>query len=772
MSALRFGALPCCSSYSPPAAVTAWDGTRFLTVTTPRAVPDIGLFGWFSDPDRSAGTSFPVLPSGRYLYLLSGANGHYFAVIQDDVGIEFLNIDSSGGLQSRVPAYFTEAGIRAVGYNGKQVLFITTKGDAPDSASLWLYDLAGRLVRTATMPTYAGNDYAVTSSGDAFVIATAGSRDVRTFTLRADGTTSATLVAPGNPFEQWRVAVDCTHARTAIAWMDTGGRGYGAVVLADGRVSTPTPLPLGRTNLKIALVGLASGYAVVWDSKPGTSALRVDENFQLTDTQPILIGSDGFLAAASNGSTINVAMAGTSLSTVSATAEPAGFAIDSPVELTAAVPQSMTSLAADNVDFVATWVESSASGQTARIGRVSRSGAPLDGAGTPLAGSLNTSTIVPGGASQFLGVQDTQAGLFVTRFSSSGTPLDAVPVKITAQAFSFPEIAWNGSGYLLVWTHEGALLESFLSAGTSTATPTRPLPLTSPAYVYRPSLAWNGSQFLLAASVGDPPPGCTCIGSPTAVAIMRLSPDGTAVGTPVILSRTGYQPHVASNGTDFVVVLEGAALSSVIVRSAGGALQAGAELPLFSRGGAAAVAADGDGYLAAVRYQVLGSSWLAAVRIDRDGKASLPVVTAAYGPPVYPPRPFIAINSGGEAAIAVTEDAVPPSLTSRARMYLLSEMTETIPAPPPAPRRVDVQFETPLAKLTWESDDAAAFAVERSTDHGRNWFTMLTMPGTARAANLIANSGDLVRIRALNAGGASDGVPVSVGSQPRHRAAR
>src|SRR5438067_5299520 len=116
--------------------------------------------------------------------------------------------------------------------------------------------------------------------------------------------------------------------------------------------------------------------------------MRLDEHLNLLDSGPVLIGAATFQAGTSAGSTINVAMSAATVSTVTATVSPAGLVIAPPVELTTAVSQSMTSLAADDIDFHATWVENSTAGRTARMGRVSNDGTPLDGAGIPLVGTL------------------------------------------------------------------------------------------------------------------------------------------------------------------------------------------------------------------------------------------------------------------------------------------------------------------------------------------------------------------------------------------------
>lgn len=783
VSAVRLTTLPCCSGPYPPTIGSAWDGTRFLTIAEDGSWLDGGLYGSFSDADRSPGsaTSFPILiPSRVYLNHLSGGNGEYFAVTtrSSDGLIEFMKLDANGRFQSSVPVYLADAEgqkILSTSYNGKQVLFLCTNGlSSTGSARLSVYDLTGRLVNRTTIPTRDEDHIAVAATADGFVIAAAGfPGGIRTIRVHADGTVATgEMIASGVAGVPLRIAINSDHNRTAVVWMDDAGNGLGATISADGHVGAFTTLPRRPhppPDLTVSLFAVASGYAVVWNSNPGTSAVRLDENLKLLDTQPVVLGAGNFLGGASAGATINLGMmvSYSSIVTVTASVGPAGFAVGPPIEATTAASQSMTSLAADNIDFVATWLDFSPAGSTARIGHISHSGGALDGAGIPLLDK--TSTIAPGAESQLLVTQLTSQGLLATRFSTSGNRLDTAPITIANPSGGTPAIAWNGSGYLLVWSLGSELFESFLDDASSTATPPKRIPLTGPAYPRDQSLIWDGRQFLLAVSVGNPPDGCFCPTPPTAVVLTRIATDGTVLDTPpVVVSSTGRSVLLATSGTEFLVLFGG---SSVIVRSTSGGLEVGKEQFLFDHP-AGAVTFDGTGYLAAFRYQVFGSAWLAVARINRTGQMSAPLVTQAYVSDLYQLAPLIAVNRAGEAAIAMTEENAPPFHVPRGRIYLLSEIKEEIPSPPQAPRDIVSHFENHLATVMWDSDDASGFVVERSFDQGLHWYTSLTTPGTTRMATVVAEQGNLIRVRAFNAGGMSTGRLTTVGGEPRRRAIR
>ncbi len=125
-------------------------------------------------------------------------------------------------------------------------------------------------------------------------------------------------------------------------------------------------------------------------------------------------------------------------------------------------------IASDGTTFLVGWREAT----IVKVGRVSASGVPLDGAGT----TVGTITGSPGGPSiAFDGtnylVTWADQEIRAVRVSAAGALLDAVPVTLTTGAdakLRAPGVAWDGSRYLIAWRTNGDRIRT-LRVGTDLA---------------------------------------------------------------------------------------------------------------------------------------------------------------------------------------------------------------------------------------------------------------------------------------------------------------
>jgi hypothetical protein len=110
---------------------------------------------------------------------------------------------------------------------------------------------------------------------------------VRIFHVSADGAaTPGETIASGDPFRSVHVTISSGHSHPVVVWTYEDAHGYAATVSA-GRVSAPTSLPRPAGN--VSLFSVDSGYVVLWNSNPGTAAVRLDANLNLLDAQPVVI---------------------------------------------------------------------------------------------------------------------------------------------------------------------------------------------------------------------------------------------------------------------------------------------------------------------------------------------------------------------------------------------------------------------------------------------------------------------------------------------------
>jgi hypothetical protein len=140
-----------------------------------------------------------------------------------------------------------------------------------------------------------------------------------------------------------------------------------------------------------------------------------------------------------------------------------------------------------------------------------------------------------------------------------------------------------------------------------------------------------------------------------------------------------------------------------------------------------------------------------------------------YGGTISWGRPSAAVNEAGITAFTISEATTSSSFV-RARLYLASELAP-MPAPPTAPGNVVSYFSGNTARIDWQSETAAGFAVEWSWDSGKSWHFYQTVSGDARSTTIsYAVVGNQFRVRGLGPGGMSEGTVTSIGSPQRRHA--
>jgi len=458
--------------------------------------------------------------------------------------------------------------------------------------------------------------------------------------------------------------------------------------------------------------------------------------------------------------------------------------------LAPAVNQLSPVVTGNGAGFTAAWMEPAQSRNTIVSQVANAGGEPIAGMGAAIDQTNVQSVAIAHSPSETLVVWVANGNVFAERLSPSGLPLGTTAVTSVQDFAQDVSVAWNGSRYFVVWSNAFQLLGTFIASDGSSTSP-HPL-FGEPVVIGQrapenfelvPDVAWDGRNFIIVfGEAPDLPCNISACPSPPAnplhFRVMRVSADGDAIDSaPLTISGIRLRAHVASSGAESLIALDiYGQVSTITVHDEGG-LSLDAETPLFRwfSSVSSTVAWDGATYTVGWRYVGVNPtpSWLGAAHVTRSGSpldyrfvasdGALPFSgTAAWG------LPSIAVNEAGITAFAMSEIAAPSSL-ARARLYLASELAP-MPAPPPAPRNVVSYFSGNMARIDWQSETTAGFAVEWSGDFGTTWRSFTYISGDARTVNVAAHVGNLFRVRAIGPGGLSEGTITSIGSQQRRRA--
>ncbi len=207
-------------------------------------------------------------------------------------------------------------------------------------------------------------------------------------------------------------------------------------------------------------------------------------------------------------------------------------------------------VASSDVFFVA-W--HAASGRVA-FTRVSREGEVLDPGGVDLGTGTSYPEAVWNG-SHFFCTWVNNGAILGARVNPDGTVVDTTPLSLIPKADSYPRpcpIVFNGTDYLIVWrTNSQTVRAARLSLEGVLLDPDTGFYVGDGFY---PRVAWNGSGYLVVWYCWNPSNQQTDLD----IFAARISAEGSVVapGAFVLSSRTVWESHpsVASDGTNFLVV--------------------------------------------------------------------------------------------------------------------------------------------------------------------------------------------------------------------------
>jgi hypothetical protein len=377
----------------------------------------------------------------------------------------------------------------------------------------------------------------------------------------------------------------------------------------------------------------------------------------------------------------------------------------------------------------------------------------------------------------------TENGIQAKRYLTNGIAIDGAPIRLAAASGYPAYVASDGNRFLIVWGDSAT--RSLVGAWVGEDGAVEPIgaPLATEKAPYLPyvtGLAWNGSEFLLLWNQiyiqGLICDLCT-LPLPDLYAA-RLRSDGTPTGDAVLVESHSGNSHVASDGHDFLVVVDekpGGRLSSVtarFVRRDGSSLVVDQPSTLFTwpvASFSSNVAFNGTEFVVATRYGFGGVSYLSATHVGANAMIRDRFLTSVGPADESGETVAIASNRSRDVLLAISEArdgwGVP-----RIRSYKESELVRAPLRPsPPTPVSATVTTSTVTARWMPVSGDLQGYVVERVTSGAP--FIVATAPATATSATFTADVGAKVQVRAFSAGGTSDASAVIVAIPPARRRA-
>ncbi|MGH9418709.1 MAG: hypothetical protein ACRD3J_01950, partial [Thermoanaerobaculia bacterium] len=333
-------------------------------------------------------------------------------------------------------------------------------------------------------------------------------------------------------------------------------------------------------------------------------------------------------------------------------------------------PQLLPVLAANDREFIASWIEQGTAQQAVVAGRIDHEGIPEDGAGITLSNNIGPHPAIARGSSETLMAWSNGEGIFAVRISPSGVLLGSTSIVATF-GFAAPVAAtWDGSRYFVIWSdHQQQLTGAFVSPDGSVTTPKVFAMASATDRVFEPDVAWDGQEFVVTYTTGfDASIICSaCTAFPDTVHVIGVSDSGTAIDTaPIPIAGTHEHAHVASSGAGILIALDaGGDVSTMQVQDLNGVLQFGDEVPLFHWFDhvSSDLACDGAAYTIYYRYFGTpdGMSWIGTHRVGDSGASFQRrwVAAQSVGSVNLPDwwGPSVATNVLFETALVVSEVA-------------------------------------------------------------------------------------------------------------------
>lgn len=546
------------------------DGTDFMTLWS-EATP--GRDGLYATVVRDSGVTAPpaAVPLVRGQVFTTRAvwtGDAYLVMTVIDAVPLVLRLDREGRLLSGPAPSALGEWVSGFAWNGTYALATTWDFEAKRSTAT-MVDASGRVVRGGITLPHPANYHSAVGVDGAFVVFTSSQDEAGVTTVEAVRVTNGGAVS-----EPLRILQQQAHVMNDFAangnevgialhteWVTTERLHRFTLDPASMSLETLPVVELPPFTDRIAIVASPEGFTVSWGYVVSANAAS-------------FLGSIGFDDAAPRTLLVPEQMSGHHLETNGrstlalwnhapvrgATFDPAVRQRTSgvfPVTL-AGVKQHLASMAAAPSSTLVAWIEDSGFDRgDVLVRRFDQAGNPL---GAPL--RIGASAWARGGntAVTFTGrawLVAWQAGdsafnmrIIGRRLALDGTPIDAQPFEL-ARGW-YPTLASNGTVTLLGLTTEQhkamAVLRFSPDGGKLDAQPVEVFADRG----YSPAIATNGRELLM---VWEASPVRS--NNPSGIIGVRFDESGALLDpTPILIttsSLTEFQPHVASDGTDFLV---------------------------------------------------------------------------------------------------------------------------------------------------------------------------------------------------------------------------
>lgn len=765
------------ATYRSLRPATAFAGDRFLTVWT-EEMDGLGrhIKGAFSDAAgrRVSPIAFTlVYDTGMDWSQLVGTGDAYVLFWRWRDTVRMADIDLDGRVvRTRVidlPRFRHEGA--AVSWNGSRFLVaMSFDFNYPGKGTeALLLDRDGEVVRRAIAITPGVSPSTIVPASDGFTLFSVNG-DVYAHRIGNDGAVAPSLI-DGSSGHAWSVvAVPIGGGELLVVWSEADGAGWSlrSAVVSDDLSTSPTTV-IARADGQLRPVGLGrfgSGALLAYTAAPRLSndpalvtvRLRADgapagapSTVAAKITSARTASNDGGMLIVGN-------IDDTSFRRVSSIFVPiSGEATATELLSIAYARQMQPLLTTVGGRLQATWTELIGDAAFVRT-------AILDATGKPIERNVITMAFlaaptVPSNGTESLAVIHANDTLMAVRLDANGAALDPEPIVLGTVRHYLPwdrpaSAAWVGNQWLVVWPQKNALLASTISrAGVASAPRPAPLPVLPPdrwRSVDAVTIGFDGTRVLLVAQetihqfCSFPP----CYADAHTFAA-RMTPDGELIKTaPLALPVTSASYSIASSGREFVAVAGNQAMT---IDASGSALRMTANRAFF--GSLSDVAWDGRDYVIASRYR-LQRSHLTLRRAD----AALNETAPPRGTETLPAHtwepPSIAVIDSARVAIGI--EAGDADRGARAVVYLEDELSPLV-APPAAPTNVRIRpISATEYEVTWDAPPGEVEQYAIRQWNGRSWALVAVVPADVRS---VKTTSALVRISAVNAGGASDWAP-------------
>ena len=433
---------------------------------------------------------------------------------------------------------------------------------APPGAGDLLLDAELLGLDAAPRPAADGRAWRLTVGGSALrmgelVVVDATGEELHRALPRVDGTRVG-LVVPA------QVLAEATYPLTVDP-----------VVGPERAVTGPPPAPLLQDGPQVAFDG--TNYLVVWTDDrggPGIFGARVSPDGTVLDPTGFVVSSGGFRPALAfdgiNYLVVWAVLAGGIVITDirAARVTPGGTVLDpTPIVVSSGLDNGgVPAVAFDGTNYLVVWSDSSGLDSDVFATRVTSDGTVLDPTGIPVTaaapGSQSSTDVAFDGTNYLVVWEDSRTGsgdVFATRVSPAGTVLDPTGFAVSAAPGrqSSPDIAFDGTNYLVVWSDQrsgpdyavfatrvrpnGTVLDG---AATGFAVS------NGPATESDTTVAFDGTNYLVVWSELRDVPELDVVGARVTKGGAVLDP----AGVPIASARRAQLPAVAFDGTNYLVV--------------------------------------------------------------------------------------------------------------------------------------------------------------------------------------------------------------------------